>query len=104
MKFLVVLEPDPEVGGYNVTVPALPGCFTQGDTEEEALANAREAIECWFPGGVGTLRVSDWLAKANEPLEPPSVRDLRKKLAREGRERVKGAAPEAILVELEVAT
>lgn len=32
------------MGGYVVEVPSLPGCFTQGDTVDEALANAREAI------------------------------------------------------------
>ena len=40
MKFNIILEPDQE-GGFNVTVPALDGCFTQGDTEKEALENAR---------------------------------------------------------------
>ena len=39
----MVLDPDEE-GGYTVTVPALPGCVTEGDTREEALANIREAI------------------------------------------------------------
>jgi antitoxin HicB len=33
-------------GGYVVTVPALPGCFTQGETKKEALAMARDAIAC----------------------------------------------------------
>lgn len=42
--YTVLLIPDDEEGGYNAEVPALPGCFTQGDTVEEALANAREAI------------------------------------------------------------
>jgi predicted RNase H-like HicB family nuclease len=32
-------------GGYWVKVPALPGCVTQGETLEEALTNAKEAIE-----------------------------------------------------------
>jgi antitoxin HicB len=36
MKFYVVLEPAEE-GGFNVSVPALDGCFTEGETEEEAL-------------------------------------------------------------------
>jgi predicted RNase H-like HicB family nuclease len=40
----VVLEPSPE-GGCVALVPALPGCYSQGDTVEEALAGAREAIE-----------------------------------------------------------
>lgn len=43
--FKVLLEPDEEVGGYVVTCPVLPGCYSQGETVEEALANIREAIE-----------------------------------------------------------
>ena len=42
--FKVLLEPDEEVGGYVVTCPSLPGCYSQGDTIEDALANIREAI------------------------------------------------------------
>jgi antitoxin HicB len=42
-EYTVILEPQPE-GGYTVTVPALPGCITEGDTVEEALAMAQEAI------------------------------------------------------------
>jgi antitoxin HicB len=44
----VILIPDTEVGGYIVEVPNLPGCVTQGDTVEEALANAREAIDLYI--------------------------------------------------------
>jgi antitoxin HicB len=42
-SFSVVLEPQ-EDGGFTVLVPALPEVVTEGDTEQEALANAREAI------------------------------------------------------------
>jgi len=49
MKFMVVLEPAEE-GGFNVSVPALDGCFTQGETEKEALKNAKEAILCYLEG------------------------------------------------------
>ena len=49
MIFNIVLEPAEE-GGFNVTIPALDGCFTQGDTEEEALQNAYEAIQCYIEG------------------------------------------------------
>ena len=42
-SFSVILEPQ-EGGGFTVLVPALPEIVTEGDTEEEALANAREAI------------------------------------------------------------
>jgi predicted RNase H-like HicB family nuclease len=44
MRYSVVLEQEDD-GGYVVSVPALPGCITQGDTREVALANVREAIE-----------------------------------------------------------
>ncbi len=47
MKLKVVLEPSDE-GGYTVCVPSLPGCISEGDTKEEALANIKEAIELYM--------------------------------------------------------
>ena len=47
MRYTVVLEQEPD-GGYVVSVPALPGCVTQGDTRTEALANIYEAIELYI--------------------------------------------------------
>jgi predicted RNase H-like HicB family nuclease len=47
MKLRVILEPSDE-GGYTVTVPALPGCISEGNTKEEALHNIREAIELYL--------------------------------------------------------
>jgi predicted RNase H-like HicB family nuclease len=47
MKMKIVLEPSDE-GGYTVYAPALPGCVSEGDTREEALANIREAIELYL--------------------------------------------------------
>jgi predicted RNase H-like HicB family nuclease len=44
MKWIVTLERD-ETGMIVVECPAIPGCVSQGATEEEALANIREAIE-----------------------------------------------------------
>jgi antitoxin HicB len=43
-RYTIILHPDPEDSGYTVTVPALPGCVTEGDSREEAIAMAREAI------------------------------------------------------------
>jgi antitoxin HicB len=43
-SFAVVLLPQPE-GGYFVQCPTLPGCYSQGETVEESLANIKEAIE-----------------------------------------------------------
>jgi antitoxin HicB len=47
MELKVILSPEAE-GGFSVAVPALRGCYTQGETEAEALANAREAAEAWL--------------------------------------------------------
>lgn len=47
-RYTVLLEPDLEEGGYTVTVPALPGCITEGDTLEEALENAKDAIRSFL--------------------------------------------------------
>ena len=44
MKFNIVIEEDLEDGGYIVHCPALKGCWSQGDTQEEALQNIKEAI------------------------------------------------------------
>ena len=43
-RYTVILEYDPEATAYSVTVPALPGCTSQGATVEDALANAKEAV------------------------------------------------------------
>ena len=47
MKLKVVLEPSDE-GGYTVYVPSLPGCISEGDTKEKALANIKEAVELYL--------------------------------------------------------
>jgi predicted RNase H-like HicB family nuclease len=49
MKFNIILEPAEE-GGFNVSVPALDGCITQGETEDEAIENAKEAIHVYLEG------------------------------------------------------
>ncbi len=46
-EYHVVLIPAEE-GGYTVVVPALPGCISEGDTEEEALENIKDAIAGWL--------------------------------------------------------
>ena len=44
MEYTVLIHPAEE-GGYWTEVPALPGCFSQGESIEAALANTREALE-----------------------------------------------------------
>ena len=48
IEYTVILEPNQDEPGYTATVPALPGCISLGDTIEEALENARDAIELWI--------------------------------------------------------
>jgi antitoxin HicB len=45
--YRILLTPEDE-GGFSVSVPALPGCFTQGETVEEAIEMAKEAISAYI--------------------------------------------------------
>ena len=45
--YRILLTPEEE-GGFSVSVPALPGCFTQGETVEEAIEMAKEAISVFI--------------------------------------------------------
>ena len=47
LRYDVVFEEQPE-GGFTVTVPALPGCISEGDTFEEAKKNIMEAMELYL--------------------------------------------------------
>ena len=47
MKLQIVLEPSEE-GGFTVYVPSLPGCLSEGNSMEDALANIQEAIELYL--------------------------------------------------------
>jgi predicted RNase H-like HicB family nuclease len=64
--YAVVLEPDPD-GGYVATVPAFPGCYSQGESIDEAVSNAREAI---------LLTIED-MRQRGEPIPDPSAEILR---------------------------
>lgn len=43
-QYTIILEPDTEEGGYAVIVPALPGCITQGESIQQCIERAQEAI------------------------------------------------------------
>ncbi len=47
MKLKVLIRPE-SVGGCSVSVPALPGCYSEGEDLQEALENIREAAELWL--------------------------------------------------------
>jgi predicted RNase H-like HicB family nuclease len=48
MKLRLLVEFDPEINRWSAVYPELPGCASAGDSEEEAVRNAREALELWF--------------------------------------------------------
>jgi predicted RNase H-like HicB family nuclease len=58
VKIKVVLEASEE-GGFTVYVPSLPGCISEGETEEEALANIKEAIELYLEPVEDELFISE---------------------------------------------
>ncbi len=47
MTYFIQLIPEEE-GGFSVRVPGLPGCYSQGETREEAIENVKEAISLWL--------------------------------------------------------
>jgi predicted RNase H-like HicB family nuclease len=61
MKYRVALQASDE--GYSVSVPGLPGCWSQGATEEEALSNIKQAIR-------------EYLAVVDEILAGTEVREV----------------------------
>ena len=60
-ELTAIIRPEPEAGGFSAEVPALPGCFTQGETIDEVRANLREAAEGWL-----AVAHEDALAEADE--------------------------------------
>ncbi len=61
MKYKIALRKTEE--GYSICVPGLPGCWSQGATEDEALANIRDAIR-------------EYLTVAAEQLQGADVREI----------------------------
>ena len=47
-EYVAIFEPDQKAGGFTVYIPDLPGCVTEGDTFEKALANIREAADLYL--------------------------------------------------------
>ncbi len=52
MRYPVVIEPGTDATAYGVIVPDLPGCFSAGDTLDEAMSNVEEAIAAWIDAAV----------------------------------------------------
>lgn len=47
MKIKVLVRPE-ALGGFSVSVPALPGCYSEGETLDEAMINIKEAAQLWI--------------------------------------------------------
>jgi len=61
MRYKIVLRQSEE--GFSVSCPALPGCWSQGETEQEAIANIQDAIQ-------------EYLAAIAEPFQNADVREI----------------------------
>lgn len=48
LNIIAIVRLEPDTGGYSASIPALPGCHTQGETLDEVRANLREAAEGWL--------------------------------------------------------
>ncbi len=62
-KYKVILEWNEDEGGYTVSVPALPGCISEGDNLEEALENVQEAIA----GYLEAMKIKGLLTPPEDP-------------------------------------
>lgn len=61
MKLRLLVEFDPETKRWSAVFPELPGCASAGDTEEEAVRNAKEALELWEPSRASSKEVASML-------------------------------------------
>ena len=69
MRYPIAIEPGDARHAYGVVVPDLPGCFSAGDTLDEAIANAPEAIALWL---------EDRVARGELPPPARSIESYRK--------------------------
>ena len=65
IRFPIAIEPGTETTAFGVAVPDLPGCFSAGDTLDEAIANTEEAVAAWI----------DAALDAGEAVPSPSALD-----------------------------
>jgi predicted RNase H-like HicB family nuclease len=66
MRYPIAIEPGDENTAYGVVVPDLPGCFSAGDTLDEAMENVKEAIALWI----------DCVLDSGEVIPKPSSLDV----------------------------
>jgi predicted RNase H-like HicB family nuclease len=74
MQYPIFIHKD-ENSSYGVIVPDLPGCYSAGDTIEEAIQNAHEAIECHIEGLLLDSESIPLKKPVEEHLEHPDFKD-----------------------------
>lgn len=74
MQYPIFIHKD-ENSVYGVIVPDLPGCYSAGDTVEEAIKNAHEAIECHIEGLLLDNEPIPFKKSIEEHLENPDFKD-----------------------------
>ena len=52
MRYPIAIEPGNDTTAWGVVVPDLPGCFSAGDTQEEAMIQAEDAITAWIEAAI----------------------------------------------------
>jgi antitoxin HicB len=67
-EYPVMVQPLPEElgGGFYALVPDLPGCMSDGETPQEAFANAQDAIASW----IEAAQEQNWPIPAPKTVEP----------------------------------
>jgi predicted RNase H-like HicB family nuclease len=75
MRYPVAIEPGTETEAFGVVIPDLPGCFSAGDSLEEAMANAEEAVVAWIEAALD----------AGRDIPPPSSVDALRRQHRQWR-------------------
>ena len=75
MRYPIAIEPGDAKHAYGVVVPDLPGCFSAGDTLDEAIANAPEAIALWLEDVVERGEVAPAAKPFETHRENPELKD-----------------------------
>ena len=75
MRYTVILEREAD-GGYVATMPALPGCLSQGDTRDEAMKNIREAADLYIEDCIAAGDPVPTVAAAHSRIRQPACASL----------------------------
>ena len=72
--FHISILPDEEGGGYLIEFPDLPGCISDGETINEAIANGADAISCWIETA---KQYGDEIPQPRSSVDSPELFEIR---------------------------